>query len=268
MSDPVLVDRPSFGAPYELWLAREHSVTNLSTHRNHYDIVSQELARSFQISGFWRKVLAQLPNTDARYLIDHKYPLVATFTPEILIKPWASFLEKSYRINIARNPNFPSPPADGWCLPPSWHTRIHDIVRTTIVVRYLDGVPLVLDQLRDMAASEALVSAGELEARVDGYYGGHFNCHKPCEISALDWSKITDTFQLEIQVTTSIKDVIKTLLHRYYEATRLERGITDIRDISWKYDSEEFIAAYLGHILHYVEGMIIEVRDRKRGSDA
>jgi hypothetical protein len=48
----------------------------------------------------------------------------------------------------------------------------------------------------------------------------------------------------------------------------MEGKTLDISDISWKYDSDQFISAYLGHILHYVEGMIIEVRDRKRGPDA
>ena len=33
----------------------------------------------------------------------------------------------------------------------------------------------------------------------------------------------------------------------------------------WNYKSDEFAANYLGHILHYVEGMIIEIRDKKRG---
>ena len=158
MADTPPIDRPRFGPPYELWLAREHSVRNLRAHRNHYDIVSQELAKSFQESAFWTAVLARLPNIDAQYLIDHKYPLIATLNPIILLKSWESFFRKSYRVNIVDNLDFPNAPSKGWCLPINWHTRIHDIVRTTIVVRYLDGVPLVLDHLKDIALSEGLIS--------------------------------------------------------------------------------------------------------------
>jgi len=73
---------------------------------------------------------------------------------------------------------------------------------------------------------------------------------------------------LEIQVTTQIKEVIKNLLHTYCESRRTTGVRPRLSDIAWNYREEEFAATYLGHILHYVEGMIIEVRDRRRARDA
>ena len=32
----------------------------------------------------------------------------------------------------------------------------------------------------------------------------------------------------------------------------------------WDYKSDEFTANYLGHILHYVEGRIVELRDKQK----
>ena len=32
----------------------------------------------------------------------------------------------------------------------------------------------------------------------------------------------------------------------------------------WDYKSDEFSANYLGHILHYVEGMIVEIREKQK----
>ena len=32
----------------------------------------------------------------------------------------------------------------------------------------------------------------------------------------------------------------------------------------WDYTSDEFAANYLGHILHYVEGMIIDIREKQK----
>jgi hypothetical protein len=180
----------------------------------------------------------------------------------VLISP------ETYRKNVLENGKFPEAPADGWCLPPGWYSQIHDIVRTTIVVKYIDGVPLVLKRLGDIASATGLASSGNLETREDGYYGAHFNCHKECEIPTMDWSKETRLIDLEIQVTTQIKDVIKQLLHTYYEAHRMTGLPARLSDIAWNYREEEFVATYLGHILHYVEGMIIEVRDRRRVQDA
>jgi ppGpp synthetase/RelA/SpoT-type nucleotidyltranferase len=162
-------------------------------------------------------------------------------------------------------PAFPAPPEDGWLVPENWYTRVHDIIRTTIIVGYLDGVPLMLDFLRTRAIQHGLQFDGDLEARVDGYYGAHCSCTVECEISTLDWKKVQQRIVFEIQITTSMKDVIKRLLHSYYETRRLEIGPISIKELSWNYKSEEFIASYLGHILHYVEGMIIDVRDRKGG---
>lgn len=84
----------------------------------------------------------------------------------------------------------------------------------------------------------------------------------------MDWSKEIRPVRLEIQVTTQIKEVIKNLLHTYCESRRTTGVRPRLSDIAWNYREEEFAATYLGHILHYVEGMIIEVRDRRRARDA
>jgi hypothetical protein len=43
----------------------------------------------------------------------------------------------------------------------------------------------------------------------------------------------------------------------------MDTHTSSIEEISWNYRNDQFITTYLGHILHYVEGMIIEVRDRE-----
>jgi ppGpp synthetase/RelA/SpoT-type nucleotidyltranferase len=265
-SSPPLADekKPSFG-DYEAWLIQRGHVKTLDIHKSHYDVITHRVAETYRDSDFWRAILGDLKNVDARYLIDQKYPLIAEFAPAIVVKPWNSFLEKTYRKNIANNHRFPEPPEDGWLTPENWYTRIHDIVRTTIIVKYLDGVPLILEFLRTKAVQHGLQFESELEARVDGYYGAHCSCAGDCEISTLEWSTVRKRIVLEIQITTSIKDIIKRLLHSYYETRRVEIGPMSIKELSWNYKSDEFIASYLGHILHYVEGMILDVRDRKRG---
>jgi ppGpp synthetase/RelA/SpoT-type nucleotidyltranferase len=263
--DQTVGDRPTLGTPYELWLVERHNISNLEGHKNNYEIVTRDLRDFFQNCPFWTSLKRVLPEIDAEYAVSHKFPLVATFEPEILIKSWPSFLEKSYRQNISQNPNYPEPPSQGWCIPPEWYTTIHDIIRTTIVVKYIDGVPLMLDKLKELAETYTLPCISSIETREDGYYGAHFNLCYICEIPTMTWQKENRAIEFEIQITTQIKDVIKRLLHTYYASQRLSGRPTKLSDIAWNYREEEFVATYLGHILHYVEGMIIEVRDRRRG---
>ncbi len=46
------------------------------------------------------------------------------------------------------------------------------------------------------------------------------------------------------------------------EETRMKLKRTD-KIWQWDYKCDEFLPNYLGHIIHYIEGMIMEVRDRK-----
>jgi|HubBroStandDraft_6_1064221.scaffolds.fasta_scaffold156670_2 hypothetical protein len=190
--------KPGLGVEYERWLSTEYGISNLNAHRNNYETVCRELLDDFHGSVFWKAVLSALPDIDALYLVDNKFPLVSSFEPALLAKPWSSFIEKTYRKNIVENGAFPNPPPGGWCLPPEWYSQIHDIIRTTIVVKYIDGVPLVLKQLQDIAAETHLVCEADLETREDGYYGAHFSLEQECQISTMDWSKETRVIYLEV----------------------------------------------------------------------
>jgi hypothetical protein len=52
-------------------------------------------------------------------------------------------------------------------------------------------------------------------------------------------------------------------LHKYYEERRKRIKEENIK-WQWNYKSDEFTVNYLGHILHYVEGMIMEVRETQK----
>ena len=69
--------------------------------------------------------------------------------------------------------------------------------------------------------------------------------------------------EVELQVTTQLQELIRSLLHVHYEKRRKEHEALE-EQWQWDYKSDEFATNYLGHILHYVEGMIVEVRDRHR----
>jgi hypothetical protein len=249
---------------YPAWLSQQGG-ESIDVCEGHYETVCRELAEKFSKCAFWTKAVAILRDVDAAYQIDYAYPLISAGAPLLVTKPWSSFLHKTYRKNVVSNEHFPSPPDDGWILPANWFARIRDIVRTTIEVKYLDGVPLVVKALTDLAKQEGCFHQSELEARVDGYYGAHFECSFTGRIPDTTWKLYDQQVTVEVQITTAMKEVIKKLLHTFYEDSRAKSKPPSIEDISWNYSSPQFNAAYLGHILHYVEGMIIEVRKQQKG---
>lgn len=100
------------------------------------------------------------------------------------------------------------------------------------------------------------------EARDEGYYALHIYAVKEFEIPKLDWNTEKKNISIEFQITTQLQDVIGNLTHWHYERRRMG---TKSREKKWQWDykSEEFTTNYLGHILHYVEGMIMEVRENQ-----
>ena len=141
------------------------------------------------------------------------------------------------------------------------------VVRTCLVVKYLDGVEFLISSIKDLAASHNLESQDQFIAGLDGYYAAHLYVRHDFEVPRIDFDTQRISMKIEIQVTSQLQEVIRTLLHRHFERRR-DKPIESRPKWQWDYQSTEFATNYLGHILHYVEGMIMDVRDRKTKSEA
>jgi hypothetical protein len=131
------------------------------------------------------------------------------------------------------------------------------------VVKYLDGVQFILDEINSLCEQNDLNHNIFLEAREEGYYAAHLYVQREFEIPRIDWDTDKVDISIEIQVTTQLQDVIRKLLHKHYEERR-KQVMGDDMKWQWDYKSDEFAANYLGHILHYVEGMIVEIREKQK----
>lgn len=233
--------------------------------RNHYASVASTIKASFESSGLWRSLTGQLADYDEEYLLETGYALLGSReAPAVLIKPFDSFLLKTFRRNVLENALWPNEPAGGWILPDNWYSRVGDVVRTWLVVKYLDGIEFISARIGSLCEKESLRYEVSLEAREEGYYAAHVNVWQPTEVPKLDWDTEIIAASIEIQLTTQLQDVIRKLLHKYYEERRQRIGEPRVK-WQWEYKSDEFVTNYLGHILHYAEGMIMEVRERQSG---
>lgn len=134
-------------------------------------------------------------------------------------------------------------------------------MRTSLVVKYLDGVKFLTKSLETLAEAEKIDFKHDLQARDTGYYASHTYAKFSASVPDHLWQARTVKFDLEIQITTQLQEVIGRLTHAQYEVRRREPH--SAREMwQWDHRSPEFQPNYLGHLLHYAEGMIMEVRDR------
>ena len=53
-------------------------------------------------------------------------------------KPYSSVVDKTFRLNCNWNRDFPREPPNGWIKSINWFSMLDDLVRTTLVCRYLE----------------------------------------------------------------------------------------------------------------------------------
>ncbi len=265
---PQSLERPTDLPSYERWLERTHGVVVGSPLKTRYEAIVAKVRADFLDSALWARIATTLTDLDGEYRLGAaNYPLFLTpGAPDVHVKSFESFLLKTFRRNALENGNWPDPPAGGWLIPDEWYSQLNDLVRTSFVVKYLDGVRFLGNRLAAICQDLGLQSELSFEARMEGHYAAHLCVCDNFQIPGEQWDTKSIPVTVEMQITTQLQEAIRRLLHNYYEARRVlpERERVDWQ---WEYESDEFVANYLGHILHYVEGMIMEVRNRQDVSE-
>jgi ppGpp synthetase/RelA/SpoT-type nucleotidyltranferase len=257
------MNKPQNIEQYKKWLKDTLSITIDLKTENHYNSIANKIKSDFIVSKAWTDLLLQLNDFNNEYLSKTNYQLlVAEFKPELVTKSFSSFFEKTFRKNIVYNREFPKPPNGGWATPDNWIENTNDILRTFFVVKYLDGVEFLMDKIQNSLKENSLECKNHFEARDEGYYAVHIYTKNNFNIPRIDWDTEVKKVTVELQITTQLQEVIGKLTHQLYESRRIKQDKSD-KKWQWNYESEEFTTNYLGHILHYVEGMIMEVRNKQ-----
>lgn len=265
MATIQVIEKPTTIEEYKRWLRSNHRLEISNVTQTHYEAVAIKAQKDLELSPFWNDFLSHLKEVKEEYLLATAgYDLFQTETlPKILTKPFESLVDKSFRKNVVENGAWPNPPQDGWVFPPDWIRQINDCLRTSIVVKYMDGVEFVLARVKSLCERNGIKCDTSFEARAEGYYAAHLFFSYGFRIPTRNWDLETTDITIEIQIRTQLQDLIRDMTHRYYEVRRIKPKAEGIK-WQWDYQSEEFVPFYLGHILHYVEGMIMEIRDKNR----
>lgn len=259
------MEKPSDLDKYRYWLRKELGCEIDPRYERYYEQVVVSMKADLERRELWKRLIDALPELADRYRLERGYDLLVPAAPlSIQTKPFESFLSKTFRKNVLLNDAWPSPPPSGWIKPENWFERINDILRCLTVVRYLDGVEYLSDGLTQACETDSVECRVDFEAKEEGYYAAHFYLIQDFEIPQMTWDTLKVRVQIELQVTTQLQESIRRLLHHHYERNRSISVQRPGKTWQWQYKSEEFAANYLGHILHYVEGMIMEIRDKQR----
>lgn len=264
MADTQL-EKPEFDQYYK-WLLNKFQIEIDPTTKSYYEYITLKIKDEFEKSAVWTGLIKNLKEFNDQYQQETKYPLFASAKHELDIKPFESFMLKTYKKNIQMNKNWPNEPNGGWVLSHNWFSRIDDTIRTLFVVKYFDGVKYLIEKIQNHCKTYTLPIAIHYEARQDGYYGAHLYIKPEFEIPKKELGTEIVKFSIELQITTQIQEVMRDVLHKYYDEKKMNVTKDEDNEWKWNYKSDEFSSSYLGHILHYVEGMIVETRDKQRTS--
>lgn len=255
--------KPSYDN-YKDWLRNNHGIIINKNTEKQYRRITSKIKSDFEKGAFWLEFTRNIKEYNDEYYSKREYDLfMPQFEPEVKIKPFESLLLKTYRKNILNNKNWPNKPVNGWIFPDNYYSNINDIIRTLIVVKYLDGVEFIIEKLKLISESNRITFKEFYEAREEGYYAAHIYIEEQFVIPPTKGLETEDVnISIEIQIATQIQEVLKELLHKYYSIKRKEI-IKEEKKWQWDYKNEEFTVNYLGHMLHYIDGMIMEVRERQ-----
>lgn len=252
---------------YETFLEDEIlKPTGMMKLENYYDNTVASMKKDFEESDFFVELKKKMQTYNHEYTVDTSYSLLTTQDPiEIQTKSFDSMISKYYREDILNNTRwkeegFSFESSYPWTNPLNCFGELTDILRTRISAKYLDGPLFLLDKLIHLAESNGLEHNHKYKADEEGYYAIHFYAEFPFEISSLELEPIKIKSKVEFQLNTGVQDLIIDLTHKYYEKRRMKALSPD--KWQWDFRCDEFIPNYLGHIIHYIEGMIMEVRER------
>lgn len=175
-------------------------------------------------------------------------------------KTYDSAVDKSFRVNVLLNERFPNAPKNGWITPANLYSDFNDELRGTLVCRFIDGPKYVATKLRGYAKSLELKGIYYSQEREDGYYAYHFYVFVPVKFLDESFKAFDAHIPVEIQITTQLQDVLRSLAHRFYEMNRLKLSKATSK-WKWDYGSNRFKVGYLSHTLHLLESIILESRN-------
>jgi len=239
--------------------------------KGYYRDVTSSMKEEFENTIFMKKLNENLIAYNEEYIAKKNFELFETLDNIYMeIKPYNSMIEKCFRKDILEKKSWPILIEGNYddLIPYAEHTPLNcfekfsDIIRTRITTKYMDGSLIILNKLKELTIDCGLkFQEPDYKTQFDGYYAIHLNLIYNFEIPELKRSSIQKDCKIEFQINTSVQNLLVELTHEYYKISRKKLEEPNIK-WQWMSDCNEFIPYYLGHLTHYLEGMMVNIREK------
>ena len=136
--------------------------------------------------------------------------------------------------------------------------KLNDFVRTRVACRYIDGVDFLAKKLMEIGAETNCVPQLRREGRIEGYFAQHITLEQNV-IFRLAGHEQLATINCEIQLASELATRVWQASHPLYEEARM--GHEAPEEWQWKPNEPRFMANQLGHMIHLVDGLLVQLRD-------
>jgi len=205
---------------------------------------------------FWLEFKKEIDSWKAEYYNVHKCALlVKPGIPAFCPKPTKSIINKLERKIIQKKCEISEIiPSEGAPIP-----KLNDLVRTRITCKYIDGVDYLSNKLLNLAEIHDRAPSLDKLGKLDGYFAQHLS-FKADVLYREKSSCQTSSIICEIQIATELATIIWESKHEIYELMRQN----EIKDQEWQWDpyNPQFTSNQLGHLVHLVDGLLINLRDK------
>lgn len=209
-------------------------------------------AKDLTVSSFWSDTGRELDKwrTDYRAATGStllSQPRLPDFTPKTI----ESILNKLQR-------KYPNDKLTDAFVGPYPIPRIGDMVRVRLTCSYLDGVEFLANKLMELAKSTGTIAVHEKQGKIEGYYAQHINISQDVMLKVAGAIALVRV-DCEIQIATDMSTKMWDTSHGLYERVRGQP--TEAESWQWKHSDPRFISNQLGHLVHLVDGLLIQLRE-------
>ena len=232
--------------------ARAHPQTNGADYWNIVESNVVQWAREVSVAQFWSDTGRDLEKWRTEYRAQTGSTLLSQAKlPDFVAKSKESSIEKLQR-------KYPSSKAadaftGGYPIP-----KIGDLIRVRLTCSYLDGVEFIAQKLMELARSIGVNATHEKQGKIEGYYAQHINITQDVLLKVAGVRRAIQV-ECEIQIATDMSTKMWDTSHGLYENTRGQPS--EAENWQWKHSDPRFISNQLGHMVHLVDGLLIQLRE-------
>ncbi len=203
---------------------------------------------------FWTQVRARLPEWVAENRRTTESSLLAGPLPDFLAKGVDRIRGKV--LSKCRRDDAFCQTAFGTAGPPI--PQLHDLVRTRISCKFLDGVSFLASHLSDLGKTLGVPVERQWLGSLEGYFAQHVTFQ--AEVYYRFGGGNTPTsITCEVQVGTDLSTRVWESAHEIYEGARDTPD--EPAEWQWNPKDQRFLARELGHMIHLADGILVQLRD-------